>query len=61
MVAPTLSVLSRVVLCSADALVFREKWDSGEYATFREQVRLSDEVSTAREAAAIGKSLSRLG
>ncbi len=60
MMTPTLSLLTLGVLCSVNALVFREKWDSGEYATFCEQACLPAEVSTAREAA-VGKSLSRLG
>ena len=42
------------------ACVFREKWHSGEYTAFVEQVCLPTEVSTAREAAAVDKSLSRL-
>ena len=62
MVAPTLSMLTRGVLCSVDALVcvLLEKWHSGEYTAFVEQACLPAEVSTAREAAAVGKSLSRL-
>ena len=45
----------------ADALVFREKWDSGEYAAFQAEPGIDDDVLAARAATEASKALSRLG
>ncbi len=44
-----------------DALVFREKWDSGEYAAFQAEAGITDDIVAARAATEASKALSRLG